>query len=162
MHSLSLQAIANQQISQQTPKRKLRSWWEGEIKPSSGTKISWQLTAFVQYRNFCNYEQQSDLLSNRCADVSQSQPNVLCEHAPFSVLSYVFPTMWDWKCWREGLPEQHNTVLPLSIRTLCEPHRHVDSSNDIIFCIRRLHLKHRDLTHAVASNLTTISFCIPP
>ena len=39
------------------------------------------------------YEQQSDLLSaSSLADVSQSQPNVLCEHGPISVLRHG----WQW------------------------------------------------------------------
>ena len=163
MHSLSLQAIANRPIPQRAPRRKLRSWWEGEIKPPSDMKISWQLTAFAQYRDFRNYEQQSDLLSNRRrANVSQGQSNVMYEHALISGLRSVFPTRWDWKCWLEGLPEQHSTVLPLSIQTLCELHRHVAPPNNIIFSFRRLRSKHRDRAHAVASNLTTILFCIPP
>ena len=41
------------------------------------------------------------------------------------------------------------TVLPLSIQTLCERHRHVVSPNDIAFSIRRLHSKHLDRAHAV-------------
>ena len=52
-----------------------------------------------------------------------------------------------------------STVLPLSIRTLCEAHRHVASPNDIIFSVRRLHSKHLDHAHAAASNLHTMLFC---
>ena len=55
-----------------------------------------------------------------------------------------------------------HTVLPLSIQTLCEVYRHVASPNDIIFFIRRLHSKHLDCAHAVASKFLTMSFCIPP
>ena len=54
-----------------------------------------------------------------------------------------------------------DTVLPLRIRTLCELHRHVASPNDIIFFMRRLHLKHLDRAHAVASNPFTMLLCIP-
>ena len=53
------------------------------------------------------------------------------------------------------------TVLPLSTQTLCELHRHVASPNDIIFSIRRLHSEHLHRAHAVASNLSTMLFCIP-
>ena len=54
------------------------------------------------------------------------------------------------------------TVLPLGIQTLCELHRHVASPDDIIYSIRRLHLKHLDRAYAVPSNLFTMLFCIPP
>ena len=54
------------------------------------------------------------------------------------------------------------TVLPLSIQTLCKNHRHVASPNDIIFCMRRLHVKHLDRAHAVVSNLFTMLLGIPP
>ena len=53
------------------------------------------------------------------------------------------------------------TVLPQSIQTLCEFHRHVALPNDIIFSIRRLHSS-SDRVHAVASDLFTMLFCIPP
>ena len=50
------------------------------------------------------------------------------------------------------------TVLPLSIQTLCELHRHVASPNDITFSIRRLHSKHLDRAQAVVStNLPSYS-----
>ena len=49
------------------------------------------------------------------------------------------------------------TVLPLSIQTLCKLHRHVALPNDIIFSIRRLHSKHLDCEHAVASNLHDVT-----
>ena len=58
--------------------------------------------------------------------------------------------------------ERRDTVLPLRIETLCEIRRHVASPNDIIFSIRRLHLKHLDCAHAVTPNLMTMVFCIPP
>ena len=54
------------------------------------------------------------------------------------------------------------TVLPLSIQTLCELHRHVASPNDMISSIRRLHSKHLDCAYAMASNLFTMLLCIPP
>ena len=56
----------------------------------------------------------------------------------------------------------HSTVLPLSIQTLCELHRHVTSPNDIIFSIRRLHSNHLNRAHAVASSIIMMLFCIPP
>ena len=54
------------------------------------------------------------------------------------------------------------TVLSLSIQTLCKLHRHFASPNDIIFSIGRLHSKHLDRAHAMASTVFTILFCIPP
>ena len=53
------------------------------------------------------------------------------------------------------------TVLPLSIQTLCKLHRHVTSPNVIIFSIRKLHSKHLHRAHAMASNNSTMLFCIP-
>ena len=63
---------------------------------------------------------------------------------------------------KEALVNVSHTVSPLSIQTLCELHRYVASSNDSISSIRRLHPKHLDCAHAVASSLYTILFCISP
>ena len=50
------------------------------------------------------------------------------------------------------LRARHSKSYLASIQTLCKLHRHVASPHDIIFSIRRLHLKHLHRAYAVTSN----------
>ena len=43
----------------------------------------------------------------------------------------------------------YTVLLPLSIQTLFDLHKHVASPTDIIFSIRRLHSKHLDRAHII-------------
>ena len=90
------------------------------------------------------------------------QKIVLGSKCPRKILFYFenISTADQVRC--QSVSPTQNTVLPLSIQTLCKIQRHVASPDDIIFSIRSLHSKHLDRAHAVASNLFTMLFCIPP
>ena len=49
-------------------------------------------------------------------------------------------------CYTQQVPY----AWPLNIQTLCKPYRRVASSNDVLYFIRKLHLNHLALAHAIA------------